>query len=151
MEQKAHDWDDPMLRSSRQESRRKTKEDSIVMGTETKRGFLISQVDEIDPTPCPCGSSRRAFRVAENQTASLHLVDIGVDAATHYHKRTTEIYYFLEGEGLMELDGERIPVRPATSVMIFPGTRHRAIGKFKILNIAIPTFDPEDEWFDPEA
>ena len=60
----------------------------------------------------------------------------------------TEIYVVLEGVGEMELDGERVPVRPMSSVMIKPGCRHRAIGKLKILNIAIPKFDPADEWFD---
>jgi hypothetical protein len=32
--------------------------------------------------------------------------------------------------------------------MIKPGCRHRAIGKLKILNIPIPAFDPDDEFFD---
>jgi len=26
--------------------------------------------------------------------------------------------------------------------------RHRAVGKMKIVNIPIPAFDPDDEWFD---
>ena len=39
--------------------------------------------------------------------ASVHLVEISEDARTHYHKRLTEIYVVLEGEGFMELDGER--------------------------------------------
>ena len=78
----------------------------------------------------------------------MHQVDIKADAQTHYHKAMTEIYVVLEGVGEMELDGERIPVRPMSSVMIKPGCRHRAIGKLKILNIAIPKFDPADEWFD---
>lgn len=63
----------------------------------------------------------------------------------------TEIYVVLEGEGTMELDGEIIPIRPMTSVMIKPGCRHRAIrgnSSLKILNVAIPKFDAEDEWFD---
>jgi hypothetical protein len=48
------------------------------------------------------------------------------------------------------LDGERFPVRPMSAVMIQPGCRHRAIGKLKIINIPVPAFDPEDEWFDDE-
>jgi mannose-6-phosphate isomerase-like protein (cupin superfamily) len=118
------------------------------MSIESERGYVVSQVDEIEPTSCPCGLSRRAFRIPENETASLHLVEIHEDAKIHYHKKTTEIYYILEGEGFLELDGDRIPVRPATSVLIKPGVRHRAVGRFKLLNIAIPTFDPRDEWFD---
>jgi len=75
-------------------------------------------------------------------------VDIREDARTHYHKRLTEIYLVLEGEGEIELDGERFPVKPMSAIMIKPGCRHRAIGKMKIINIPIPAFDPEDEWFD---
>ena len=77
----------------------------------------------------------------------MHQVEIKSDAQTHYHKQMTEIYVVLEGTGEIELDGERIPVRPMSSVMIKPGCRHRALGKLKILNIAIPKFDPADEWF----
>ena len=60
----------------------------------------------------------------------------------------TEIYVVLEGEGHLELDGQMIAVKPMTSVMIKPGCRHRAIGKMRILNIAVPAFDAGDEWFD---
>lgn len=78
----------------------------------------------------------------------MHLVRIEEDARTHYHKRMTETYVVLEGEGWLELDGERVPVRPMSTVMIRPGCRHRAVGKLTILNIPVPAFDPEDEWFD---
>ena len=77
-----------------------------------------------------------------------HQVEISADARTHYHKAMTEIYVVLSGSGELELDGQRIQVRPMTSVMIKPGCRHRAIGNLRILNIAIPKFDPHDEWFD---
>ena len=56
----------------------------------------------------------------------------------------------LEGEGYLELDGERVPVRPLTAVFIRPGCRHRAVGKLRILNIPVPAFDPADEFEDDE-
>ena len=112
------------------------------------KNFLVAQLDEVNPVPCPCGQARRAFDVPENTTATIHLVDIAEDSRTHYHKKMTEIYLVLEGEGHMELDGQTFPLRPMTSVMIKPGCRHRAIGKLRIINIPIPAFDPEDEWFD---
>ncbi|MGZ8919368.1 MAG: cupin domain-containing protein [Limisphaerales bacterium] len=114
----------------------------------TARNYLISQLDDLPGQPCPCGTTRRGFISPENNVASVHQVDIKVDAQTHYHKTMTEIYVILEGTGEMELDGDRIPVRPMSSIMIKPGCRHRAIGQLKILNIAIPKFDPQDEWFD---
>ena len=112
------------------------------------KNYLLAQLDEIDGQPCPCGTTRRGFISPDNSVASVHQVDISSDARSHYHRSMTEIYVVLEGEGELELDGERIPVRPMTSIMIKPGCRHRAIGKLKILNIAIPRFDPHDEWFD---
>jgi len=112
------------------------------------RNYLISQLDEVSAVPCPCGFARRGFAVPDNSTATIHLVDIQTDARVHYHKKLTEIYLILEGEGFMELDGERIPVRPMSSIFIKPGCRHRAVGRMRIINIPIPAFDPEDEWFD---
>ena len=110
--------------------------------------YTITQLDDIAPVKCPCGFSKRAFATPDNQVATIHLVDIQEDARTHYHKKLTEIYLILEGTGFMELDGELHPVKPMSTIMIKPGCRHRAIGKLKIINVPIPAFDPEDEWFD---
>jgi len=112
------------------------------------QNYLVAQLDQIPPVPCPCGSARRAFATPGNSVASVHQVDIRADTQTHYHKRMTEIYVVLEGEGHLELDGQVVPVKPMTSVMIKPGCRHRAIGHLKILNVAVPAFDPADEWLD---
>ena len=109
--------------------------------------YFTAQLDSVPPTPCPCGEARRAF-AEPGSAASVHLVDISADARTHYHKRMTEIYLVLEGEGHLELDGQRVPVKPMTAVYIKPGCRHRAIGPLKIINIPIPAFNEEDEWFD---
>lgn len=119
------------------------------MPVETKAAnYWIAQMDELPGNDCPCGVSRRAFVRPDNPTATIHMVDISRDARTHYHKKLTEIYLVLEGEGHMELDGELIPVKPMTSIFIKPGCRHRAVGNMRIINIPIPSFDPSDEWFD---
>ena len=118
--------------------------------TPKTKNYRIAQLDEVPPIPCPCGQARRAFATPDNQTATIHLTDISAEARTHYHKRLTEIYLVLEGEGYLELDGERVPVKPMTAVMIKPGCRHRAVGRLRIINIPVPAFDPADEWFDDE-
>lgn len=110
--------------------------------------YMIAQLDEVPGVPCPCGTARRAFAGPDNPLATVHLTDIKVDAQTHYHKKMTEIYVILDGEGFMELDGERVPVKPRTSVFIKPGCRHRAIGNLQCLIVPIPAFDENDEWFD---
>ena len=110
--------------------------------------YMIAQMDEIDSVKCPCGFSRRAFVADDNPVATLHMVDISEDARAHYHKKLTEIYLVLEGEGHMELDGEMVPVKPMSAIFIKPGCKHRAAGKMRIVNISVPAFDPADEWFD---
>ena len=110
--------------------------------------YMIAQLDEVTAVECPCGQARRAFASDDNQVATMHLVDIQADARTHYHKTMTEMYLILEGEGHMELDGELIPVKPMTAIFIKPGCRHRAVGKMRIVNVPVPAFNPEDEWFD---
>lgn len=112
------------------------------------KNYRVAQLDEIAPVACPCGQTRRAFVADDNPVATLHVVDIARDSRTHHHKRLTEIYLVLEGEGHMELDGDVIPLKPLTAVLIKPGCRHRAVGKLRIVNIPVPAFDPTDEWFD---
>lgn len=110
----------------------------------------IVHLDQLPSVPCPCGTARRAFADLPDRVATVHVVEISQDSRTHYHKVMTEIYVVLEGQGEIELDGVRHPVRPLTAVYIRPGCRHRAIGRLRILNIPIPAFDPSDEWFDED-
>ena len=109
---------------------------------------VIERFDEIDVESCPCGYTQRAFVGPDNPVATLHIVEITEDAKVHYHKKLTEIYLILEGNGSLELDGKLVPVRPLTAIFIKPGCRHRAIGRMRIINVCIPAFDPEDEYFE---
>jgi mannose-6-phosphate isomerase-like protein (cupin superfamily) len=86
----------------------------------------------------------------ESVPYSLHLTEISVDARVHFHKKITETYFVLEcgPDAAIELDGERLPVKPRMAIMIPPGTRHRAVGEMKVVIVASPKFDPADEWFD---
>lgn len=111
-------------------------------------GYLIAQMDDITPSQSTCGASRRAFIQAGNDIASIHRLDLRVDATAHYHKNMTEIYYILEGEGAVELNGEDVAVRPGTAVLIKPGTFHRGKGKMRLLVICTPPFDKSDEFFE---
>ena len=108
--------------------------------------LLIAQLDEIAPVACPCGQARRAFGDPDNPLASVHLTDISKDSRAHFHKRMTEIYIVLEGEGVLEADGKTYPLKPMTTVMIPPGCVHRAVGNLRIINVPMPPFDPADEF-----
>lgn len=108
----------------------------------------VVHLPSLNPKECPCGEARRAFTDLPGAVASVHVVDIKKDSQVHYHKKMTEIYVVIEGNGFIEIDGETFPISPLTAIYIPPNCRHRAIGKLKILNIPIPPFDPSDEWID---
>jgi len=121
------------------------------MDTETaSRGYEIADFAGVQGVPCPCGTARRAFADVEDFPGTVHVTEISVDARLHYHKRLTEVYYYLEcgPDAKMQLEDEVIDVHPGKCILIRPGTRHRAIGKMKVLIVVLPKFDPEDEWFD---
>lgn len=105
---------------------------------------------QIEPVACPCGAARRALADVEDFPGTIHVTEISADAQSHYHKRLTETYFFLEcgRDAKMQLDDKLIDVRPGMCVLIRPGVRHRAIGRMKVLIVVLPKFDPEDEWFD---
>lgn len=81
--------------------------------------------------------------------AWAHTVDID-GSREHYHKRTTELYYVLEGGGSVMLDGVEHPVRKGSMLHIPPGVVHGAKGKMRILVVGIPDIDDSDLFF-PEA
>ena len=113
-----------------------------------EKNYLVADFEKIEATPCPCGLSKRAFVHEGNQVASMHVVEISKDSRPHFHKKMTEIYYVLEGEGKLEIDGDVVALKPGVSVLTPPGKLHRAVGELKILNVPVPAFDPEDEWFE---
>jgi mannose-6-phosphate isomerase-like protein (cupin superfamily) len=115
-----------------------------------ERGYEVVDFNEIEGVPCPCGSARRAFADVDDLPATVHVTEISSDAKLHYHKQLTETYYFLECDpgARMQLDDQFIDVHPGMSIMIRPGTRHRAIGQMKVLIVVFPKFDPADEWLD---
>ncbi len=113
-----------------------------------EKRFKIVNTNSLNAVVCPCGTAKRAFTDDPDRVASLHVVEISQKSRAHYHRKTTEIYYVLEGNGQIELDGLRFDIERGSSVLIKPGCRHRAIGNLKIINVPIPAFDPQDEYFD---
>jgi len=113
-------------------------------------GYELADFSQIQGVPCPCGTARRAFADVEDFPGTVHVTEICLSAKLHYHKQLTETYYFLEcdADAQMQLDDEIIDVKPGMSIMIRPGTRHRALGKMKVLILVLPKFDSADEWLD---
>lgn len=115
-----------------------------------QEAYELVDFADIPGVSCPCGTARRGFADVADFPATIHVTEIATDAKLHYHKQLTETYYFLEcgDDAQMQLNEEIVDVHPGMSIMIRPGTRHRAIGKMKVLIVVLPKFDPQDEWLD---
>lgn len=113
-------------------------------------GYEARHVGEVEPTPCPCGESRRVFTRDDGPLANLHVTTFH-DSEAHYHKDATEFYYILEGQGTLEVGGDELELSPGLMVRIDPGTVHRGRGDFKALIVGVPAWDPEDEHFPEDA
>ena len=66
--------------------------------------------------PEPCGSKQLDYRVSVYQPKAY--------VAPHKHRIQEQIYHILDGEGLMEIEGERTVVRRDDVIFIPPGVEH---------------------------
>lgn len=109
--------------------------------------YSVRRAEDAPTVPCPCGQSTRIVTAADGLGCSFHVTEIR-DSVRHYHRKSAEVYYVLEGSGRMELDGETVAVEPGTVITIQPGTRHRlwSEGGVRTIVVAVPPFEPDDEY-----
>lgn len=105
---------------------------------------LVRHLNEVPLLKVPCGESRRLITHGDTPNVGLHVTHITA-GELHYHKRTEEIYYVVEGQGVLELDGEQVVLTVGTAVYIPPGVRHRGWGDFRAVIVTTPAFEAQDE------
>jgi len=116
---------------------------------EQKLETLVRHEGEVPRERSTCGwRDRLLSREDEGAAAWVHAVEID-GARAHYHKRSTELYYVLRGEGQITLDGRSHAVRPGSLVQIPPGVVHSAAGRLRVLVIGIPDI-ADDDVYHPE-
>ena len=112
---------------------------------------LVRHEDEVPRERSTCGWRNRLIsREDSNVAAWAHAVDID-GAREHYHKRSTELYYVLDGEGVVLLNGDEHPVRKGSLVHIPPGVVHGAKGRMRVLVVGIPDIADDDLYFPDEG
>ena len=83
-----------------------------------------------------------------NQSFAEAIVAPGAETHLHLHRRTEEIYYIVQGSGLMRLGSESFDVGAGDTIAIAPGTPHciRNSGavELKILCSCAPAYAHED-------
>jgi len=109
-------------------------------------GYIVKHIDEVEPVPCPCGSSIRPITAKDTPVANIHVTHI-MDSQKRYHKNLDEFYYILEGGGTMELGRNEVPLTTGTVIMIERGTPHRGYGDFRALIVGVPAMQSDDEFF----
>ena len=105
--------------------------------TTTTSKYLRRDPDQVVPWAETCGQIRPLIEEQDGASAEVHQVDID-HAKLHYHARTDEIYYIVDGTGSMVLDDEEIEVHPGVVVYVPKGVKHKAIGQLKVLLVCIP-------------
>ncbi len=96
-----------------------------------------------------CGWRHRLISQADAKLAPAAWVHaVAIDGAKlHFHKRSTELYYVLEGEGSVILDGVDHSVSQGSLVHIPPGVIHGARGQMRVLVVGIPDI-ADDDYFE---
>jgi mannose-6-phosphate isomerase-like protein (cupin superfamily) len=99
--------------------------------------FVRRDVAEVKPWAETCGQIRPVLDESDGAVAEVHHLEI-TNAKLHYHERTDEIYYVLDGQGRMQLDDKEIELHKDVVVYVPRGVKHRAWGDLKVLVVCIP-------------
>ncbi len=103
----------------------------------TPTTFIRRDPAEIEPWTETCGQIRCLIEAKDGAAGEVHQVEI-TDAKLHYHQKTDEFYYVIDGEGTMLLDDEEIELHKGVVVYIPRGIKHKARGNLKVITICIP-------------
>ena len=86
-----------------------------------------------------------------NQSLAEATLAPGQATARHYHRRSEEIYYLVEGRGEMEVDGERARVGAGDAILVPPEAWHQiradGSGPLRFLCCCAPAYRHEDTLF----
>lgn len=113
----------------------------------------IQNIDEVPSFTTKDGSEIRELLSCRNsgirhQSLAEARVPAGQTTIRHQHPKTEEIYYILEGIGIMKLGNESRAVKPGDAIAIPPGTEHQitCTGEvtLKLLCCCAPGYEHDD-------
>jgi mannose-6-phosphate isomerase-like protein (cupin superfamily) len=113
----------------------------------------VQNIDRVPALTTKDGSEIRellAYRNSSirNQSLAEARLPPGSSTMAHRHGMTEEIYYVLEGEGLMRLGDESRRVGPGDAIAIPPGTLHQIANAgptvLKFLCCCAPCYEDSD-------
>ncbi len=115
----------------------------------------IRNREEQEPFTTKDGSTIRGLLDLSNapvkeQSLAEAILPNGGATERHYHKMSEELYYLLEGRGVMEIDGESRDVGPGDAILIPAGAWHeiKATEEMRFLCCCSPPYAHEDTYFE---
>ena len=117
--------------------------------------MIVNQLSQQKPFTTADGSTIRSILDAtnapvQNQSLAEASLPAGGETQRHYHKLSEEIYFILDGQGEMEVDGEKQGVSPGDAILIGAGAWHQvsALTDIRFLCCCSPVYAHEDTYFE---
>jgi mannose-6-phosphate isomerase-like protein (cupin superfamily) len=113
----------------------------------------VVNIKKVEPFKTKDGSEIRellAYRnsCVRNQSLAEARLPPGASTTGHHHVKTEEIYYVLEGQGLMQVGQERRQVGPGDTIAVPPGAYHQMTNTgptvLKFLCCCAPAYEHDD-------
>jgi mannose-6-phosphate isomerase-like protein (cupin superfamily) len=116
---------------------------------------IVRALDEAVPFTTADGSTIRELlglptAPIRNQSLAEATLAPGQATQRHYHAQTEEIYYLVEGDAEIDLDGEQRTVGIGDAVLIPPGVWHQiraGASGCRFLCCCAPAYRHEDTFF----
>lgn len=87
----------------------------------------------------------------ESHSLAEVVIPPGKSSERHYNRELEEIYYILQGQGEMKIDGEAFSLGAGDACLIQPGEAHQMINRQKedlaFLAVCAPAWKSEDSFY----
>jgi mannose-6-phosphate isomerase-like protein (cupin superfamily) len=110
----------------------------------------VTSLAAVAPFTTKDGSLIRELQHTEAQSLAEARLEPGQATERHYHRASEEVYFLLDGTGVLELDGQLRDVQPGDAVLIPPGSWHqiRALEPLRFLCCCSPAYSHSDTFFE---
>ena len=110
----------------------------------------VSSLATAMPFTTKDGSTIRELHHTAAQSLAEATLAVGQSTQRHYHRASEEIYFVLEGDGELEIDGKAKRLAAGDAALIPPGAWHEivATSPLRFLCCCAPPYDHEDTFFE---
>jgi len=110
----------------------------------------LTSLATVVPFTTKDGSTIRELHHTDAQSLAEATLAPGQTTQRHYHRASEEIYFVLEGEGDLDIDGDARRVAPGDAALIPPGAWHEivAVSPLRFLCCCAPPYRHEDTFFE---